>query len=173
MKKAIIVVLVLVMGLFTGCSAWYSYADVEKKVEEVGETITEAIKTKDADLLKTVLSEKALVTDDLDKGIDYLFSFVDEEISSVETLARPESRHYDGAQRKYSVEFLCMYSISTNSGKEYLLYFCYNTVQDFDETELGVNRIMILVDDDLPSEYKVITEYTRAGIVTPDWSDDD
>lgn len=54
-----------------------------------------------------------------------------------------------------------------------MLYFCYNAVQDFDETELGVNRIMILVDDDSPYEYKVITEYTRAGIVTPDWSEDD
>ena len=173
MKKIIMIGIALIMLFLTGCSRPQDQEVDIQIAEATGETLIEAIKTKDADLLKTVLSEKALATDDLDEGIEYLFNFVDEEIRSVEELEFPEYGTFERGTSKKSLGFFCRYRLFTSDDKAYLLYFCYNAVQDFDETELGVNRIMILVDDDSPYEYKVITEYTRAGIVTPDWSDDD
>lgn len=163
----------LIMLFLAGCSRLQDQEVDIQIAKATGETLIEAIKIKDAELLKSVISEKAMNSDDLEYGIEYLFSFIDKEISSVEELEFPEYGTFERGTRKKSLGFFCRYRLFTPDDEAYLLYFCYNAVQDFDETELGVNRIMILVDDDSPYEYKVITEYTRAGIVTPDWSEDD
>ena len=173
MKKVIMIGVVLTMLFMVGCSNHYflSSSKNRKNAEAVGETIIDALNNQDAELLKSVLSEKALNTEDIDDSIAYCFELLDGNISSFEKYGFPESGSLDSEQHKQSRIIEGNYKLITNSGNEYYLYFVYCAIQDFDETEVGVNLLRIRVIDG--NEYKSLTEYGRAGIYNPKWDRED
>lgn len=156
------------MCAVTGCGWKYS----KKNAEKSGETIIEAIKTQDPELLKSILSEKALASEDLDEGIEYLFQIFDSEIISYEKRQWPEKQHHDNSLHKHSVMLTCRYKLITSSGEEYELTYCYNTVQDFDNTELGVNRIRAYWLKDTTPFPTTLSNYARAGVYSPAWDEE-
>ncbi len=123
----------------------------EKADDRLKQTI-EIINTSNKDSLKTIFSEQALdEAEDLDKRMDYLFDFVQEDINSWETIvhgATTESVNH-GSQVKYSSSW---YFVNTDTQK-YLIFFLECTADTDHPENVGVYMLQVIKAEDKATQF--------------------
>lgn len=164
MKKIIIIGVVFMLSLFSGCNSDFTKNEIDTQAN----TIFEAIKTKNVDLLKTVLSQNALNSEDLESGIEYCFDLLGEKNFEIEKMGCPEHDRFDSGKRKKWIDGA--YIITTDEGIEYFLDFSYWIINENDNNYLGINTMKISINTtDVSQQYISSSEYQRFGIYNPDW----
>jgi len=169
MQKLIIGAMLIGMTLLlSSCSVGDS---IVEKVNASGETgkakarteqIIDAINNKDRDAIMAMFSEKALSeAEDIDAGIDYLFSLFENDIESREWHMGAGSASYDhGNRTKRNDYYFNVYS----GEKEYRIYIREDTVDTEHPENVGVYTIWA-TDTDEKDENSTI--YGIGGIYVP------
>jgi len=169
MQKLIIGAMLIGMTLLlSSCSVGDS---IVEKVNASGETgkakarteqIIDAINNKDRDAIMAMFSEKALSeAEDIDAGIDYLFSLFENDIESREWHMGAGSASYDhGHRTKRNDYYFNVYS----GEKEYRIYIREDTVDTEHPENVGVYT-MWATDTDEKDENSTI--YGIGGIYVP------
>jgi len=157
MRKLIIgAMLIMIILSLTSCIGGSRVAMLNKagdsgKAEARLEQIIDAINSKDRDAIMAIFSEKALSeSEDIDGGIDYLFSLFEDEIDSWERLAGQVSENNDHGRRdKRSIYVFAVYS----GEKAYRVAICEDTVDTEHPENIGVYYITATNDTDEKPNY--------------------
>jgi len=166
----------LCMGLLSSCGYGYPHkryldetANETKTVKDTGEAAINAILNNDVLSLKTLLSKKAIGTDDLEDGFNYVYQKLTEsEIVEIEQSGCHIGQHFGKNQntKKGTMSF----RLTTKSGIVWAFrieYWFYNQV---DESLVGLNRILLLnMEDAYKDDYDREKFSDRSGIYNPNW----
>lgn len=164
MKKTIIIGVIFMLVLFSGCDPQNAKGNIDSQVN----IIFEAIRTKNSDLLKSVLSQNALNSEDIDKGLEYCFDLIGEKNFEAEKLGCPEHDIFDSGKRKKWIDGA--YIITTDENIQYFLDFSYWIINENDENCLGINTLKISKNtSDYSQNYISSSQYQCFGIYNPDW----
>lgn len=147
---------------FAGCS---SNKKVEKKFDNQAEKLVQALETKDSELFKSLLSNNALNTEDLDAGIDYCFDLIGDKQFMVKKLGCPIYDEFDSGKHKKWIE--ASYLINVTEKETYFLDFSFWIVNDCDKNTLGINNLKI--SEYTLGNYISAIEYEKNGIYNPEW----
>ncbi len=145
-----------------------SITEDQNKTDEVANIIIKALDQKNPELLKSVLSQKALQTSDLDEGIEYTFGLYEGTMTGSKSNGCPVGTRYGPEGRRKRAEG--NYSITTDQGKTYDLFFEYVFISKPNPDEVGVNRIKISGEEEMNAdEYIPGFRYICPGIYNPTW----
>lgn len=139
-------------------------------LDQTAEIIIKSFNENDLDMLRTVLSSKALESDDLEKGFAYSCELMGSEISEITRKGCPIGGYWDSG--KSSEKGDASFDIMTKSGKKLGLYFEYWYSNDFDEALVGLNRIELYEQDAMDEQFKSGRLYEQSGIYNPDWDNE-
>ena len=126
-KRIILVLLILVsLLLFNACGLkGGSSLTTEQRADERMAQIMSAVQDKDNEALKALFSKKALgEATDIDNGIDYLFDFIQGNITSWERDAAPADEKTDGGKKSLMIRFVI--NITTDKDEYQLFVIDYN-----------------------------------------------
>ena len=177
MKKRLsfLVVLLTLVGL-SSCAVidpilhrGVSDESLKQRADEAQEVIVEALANQDAELLKTVLSERALESSDLEAGIEYSFELFEGTVIDIEKKGSQISGYYESGQ--HSKKISQIYILTTDSGRVYDLYIELWGQQPFDPDRLGVDKMKIYDKEADDSDQVSIYELENSGIYNPSWDD--
>lgn len=138
-------------------------------LEETAQSIIKAFEENDLTMLKTVLSRKALETIDLEEGFAYSCELLESDIAKIEQKGCPIEAHFDSGKSSKKAD--ASFNITTESGKRFNLFFEYWYTNEFDESQIGVNRIKVSNRNEAMSDpnFKPGRLYNRSGIYNPAW----
>lgn len=159
-----------IMINLSSCSFFSNYkANFDNEVDEKQQIIVKAIMNQDKKLFKSILSEAALNSTDLDEGLYYCFELVDGDIIDIEKKGCPILDHFDSGKHAKKVE--ATYLLTTDSGTIYSLYFELWTVQDIEPQKLGVDKVKLCDYNEAINNpnYVTASKYTNSGIYNPEW----
>ena len=127
-----------------------SITEDQNKTDEVANIIIKALDQKNPELLKSVLSQKALQTSDLDEGIEYTFGLYEGTMTGSKSNGCPVGTRYGPEGRRKRAEG--NYSITTDQGKTYDLFFEYVFISKPNPDEVGVNPIKISGEEEMNAD---------------------
>lgn len=161
--------ILICMCFFTSCRTFRSKELSKTKneqeiLEQKANFIIKAFEENDLTLLDTILSSKALDSQDLEEGFAYSYELLGNEIVEIVQKGCPVETHYDSGKSSKKAD--ASFNITTKSGKKVNLYFEYWYSNKFDETLIGVNRIKFA---NLEEDYKSGRFYKQSGIYNPKW----
>ena len=174
----------LAMSLFSlfGCLPRIFSSQQEPDFDEIANRIVEAFEQDSIEPIKGILSQSALETDDLQKGITFGNELLGGyEVSNIEFQNKVESDQYkDGESDKF---FSCSYTVSTKM-QSYRLDYQFFVKNDIYPEDRGLFRINFTTEEAANLEYEDRQEqlksgdsthwnygatYERAGIYNPKW----
>ena len=158
--KKLILLGIIIMSLFFGSCA-FNKGDTRSQVDTAGNTIIEALKTEDAELLKSVLSANALATEDVNDGIQYCFQLFEGTPVEITKLGCPEHDRFNAGIHIKQID--CSFIVKTDAKKTYYLFFILQTKNDQDKGSVGVNYIELQNNE----EYISIDSPRQYGIYNP------
>ena len=137
---------------------------------KVFDPLVEALEKKDRELLKSVLSNSALASEDLDAGIDYCFELLEGENFSVKT-AYGISGHERWAYGKHR-EWAQNSGVLTVDGKDYLYELVVFMANDWNPDAVGLDSFKLSPYDSAAPRNGLIEKYDRSGVYYPAWDDE-
>lgn len=166
-----------------GCSFFQTTPEQEVDLNKVASDIVQAFEKNNIDPIENLLSQSALDTEDLRKGLRYSNEVLkDEKVIDIEEKNTVEGNQYiDGKSNKY---FNCNYYVRTeqNTYRLSFQFFTKNTIYPQDQ---GIYRIYFSNENDYSDEIERFNEgktspvgdlhwnygatYERAGIYNPEW----
>lgn len=178
--KKLLSVMLAVMTFLTACSTkrpehpvfkfgrWLTKE--EKAVVKVFDPLVEALEKKDRELLKSVLSNSALASEDLDTGIDYCFELLEGEDFSVKA-AHGITGHtrWDSGNRR---EWAQNSGVLTVDGKDYLYELVVFMENDWNPDTVGLDSFKLSPYDSAAPCNGLIEKYDRSGVYYPAWDDE-
>lgn len=147
MRKFILIPLLIIAMLLTSCGGGRGAVEItegdtaEAKLEEV----MHALKTKDRDAAKKLFSKQALAdTEDIENGIDYLFSLVQGEVTEVGDLTwgSDEQIRYGVKERK--IFSWCDFSTAR---QDYYLFMLIYDRDDKNPDNIGLYSLRVVAHD--------------------------
>jgi hypothetical protein len=183
MKKPVAAIGVfLIMAILMGCSMadgplmdktlLDDFINSELQTNEMTQRIVTALDKKDKQILRDALSPKALrEADDLDEGIEYIFSIYEGSSTNIEFLANEGRDHYDSSGHKGNIQ---AGAIITTDENTYKLYYELWTVDDSDPSAKGIYRLTLVSIDEVDALFAPYVlekeEAWEAGEATPRWN---
>lgn len=159
------------MFVFSGCFSFFDRYSTHEQMNQRYRTdkdavvateklIVEALNAKDPQMLKCVFSKAVIEhTNDLDIGIDYLFSLLDSEIIETYDSNFSATGYYDSGKKTSNVSAWCY--LRTETSTYNLSYVLYSINESTPEKE-GVYRLNLYRIDD--AELVDYDRYRLAGI---------
>ena len=154
--------------MLTSCSfggGGIMYISDEKNADKRMEQILSAIKDEDKEGMKALFSKQALdETDDFDKGVDYLYDFIQGDVESWEryTLSAGEKIKHG----KKSVMIRSWYTVSTE--KEDYLFFVLDYAKDtITPDNEGLYTLRVIKSEDEEKEFTYWQDMMLPGIYIP------
>jgi len=143
------------------------FDDTGKKADIRLKQIVEIINNKDKEALKKIFSEQALnEAIDLDERIDYLFDFINGEITSWEKRVGGSSTDSVNKGKKEKT-LMSWYIVNTNN-QNYLIAFCEWLIDTENPENVGVYMLYLIKAED-EKQFKGFGPTTRyAGIYKPE-----
>lgn len=141
--------------------------DYKSEIHAISDVETEVIKalnTKDKKLLKSIFSQKAIcAAEDIDIGIDYLFSIYEGDLVEISGRNHSSEEHIEAAGRTKMISAWCYIKTTLNTYKlSYLLY----SVNEMDSSHKGVYRLSLYPEENL--RMMDYDKFRIAGIDYPD-----
>lgn len=174
----------LAMSLFSlfGCLPRIFSSQQEPDFDEIANRIVEAFEQDSIEPIKGILSQSALETDDLQKGITFGNELLGGyEVSNIEFRNKVEGDQFQkGQSDKY---FKCSFILYNEIG-EFRLYYQYFTKNDIYPDDRGLYRIYLATTETNKQGYEDRQKqlksgdsthwnygatYERAGIYNPEW----
>jgi len=150
-KKTVISILVLVLliGLAI-CSASFNWGNEDLKMEKTVNTLLNAIQQNDSDAVIQLFSEavrEEIGDEKLEKGVEYLHSFFEGEIISIETNAKKiGENNYDGKRQRILSP---NYEITTTTDN-YIMWLVFYTKDNSTPSYTGLFNIEIYKESSRP-----------------------
>ena len=121
-------------------------ASADEEMKRIEDIVIRALEEKDAELLKSIFSEKALArAEDIDRGIEYIFDLYKGEFQEITYENHSEEGHiYDG---KHSRSILPQCDIKTTEGT-YTLAWDEWIVNEHDPSAQGVYWLVLIKSDE-------------------------
>jgi len=142
------------------------YNDDGKKADARLEQIIEIINNKNKEALKNIFSEQALEEAiDLDERIDYIFDFINGEITSWESIARGSTTNYNRGEK--IINSGARYYINANEQK-YFVYLCEYFVNTTNPEKVGVYLLQIIEAENEEERYNGDPRNEWFGIYKPE-----
>ena len=118
----------------------------DEKIEIICNDIINKIKTKDYETIKSIFSKDMINNvQDLDKGVEQLINISNENIIDFKPQMNGSETHWDKGKHRKTLRFSM--AIETNN-KTYDTGFDYDYENPFNSDTLGVNRMVILDENE-------------------------
>ena len=115
----------------------------EEKVNKISESIIEKITSKDPENIKKIFSEDLINNvNNLNDGINKLISIANEGIVDVKVIMNGSQTHFESGNHRKIYRFSL--NITTNNNNVYYIRFNYDYENPFNNKTLGVNRMLIM-----------------------------
>lgn len=174
-KKIVIIgEMILLLFGFCACGPLRSDRYTNKKTQEVVNKLVEILETEDREALKALLTEDALNSSDIDKGIDYTFELFSGSVQTVKKISLNMSELLGDGKRFQMGQG--NYRIFTEE-EEYRLYFEYIFVDQLNSNNVEkIQKLKLSRQSDLKKDgdsYIPANGYTSLGIYNPEWDERD
>jgi hypothetical protein len=118
----------------------------EEEMKRIEDIVIRALEEKDAELLKSIFSEKALSrAEDIDRGIEYIFDLYKGEFQEITYENHSVEGHIEDGKHSRNISAQC--DIKTTEGTYTLAWYEW-TVQEHDPSEQGVYRLHLRKSED-------------------------
>jgi hypothetical protein len=140
----------------------------QKEANSTAESIVAALETGDRETLISLFSEEALAeADDLEQGIDYVFSLYSGEVRSIQNPGNETINIYGRDQRLMMIDG--MYILDTTENK-YRLYFILYTINETKPQMNGIYYLGLFDEDEVDSDDFINPMGYAPGIYYPERS---
>lgn len=127
----------------------------------LADEIVDYIIANDRDGLRSLFSQSAL-SEDMEEDIDFLFEFLQGNITQIEGVEGGGARGRDG---RFTYEYRRgLYNITTDTGEYYLYYIFVDTDEDKPE-DVGLLKMCLVWKSDDTAEVHAMFDAARRGIV--------
>jgi hypothetical protein len=171
----VFLMVIIMAGIMAGCSLIdkiRSFDDPQAQTNAMTQRIVSALDEKDEQAIRDVLSPKALgEVDDLDEGIEYIFSKYRGRSTDIEFGADNGRGYYGPSGRTRNIQARA--TITTDE-ETYRLYYELWTVDSSDSSAKGIYRLTLVSVDEVDALFAPYVlekeEAWDAGQGTPDWN---
>ena len=168
LKKIKFILLITSILLLSSCAflGGRLYNDDGKKADARLKEIIEIINNRHKEALKKIFSEQALnEAEDLDGRIDYIFDFIDAEITSWESIAGSSTTKSNRGEKITTSS--SRYYINTKKQK-YFVYLCEYFVNTTNPEKVGVYLLQIIEAENEEERYNGDPRNEWFGIYKPE-----
>ena len=142
------------------------YDDTEI-AESALEQILDSIKNQDEEALKSVFSKNALIeAEDMDSGIEYLFDFVQGNVTSYDFRTGPGSDGLIENGNRWE-KLVSWFNVVTDKEK-YVFFILQYSVDTFDPDNVGVYSLRVVKEADEYTQMTYWTDMEIPGIYQPE-----